>query len=233
MKRNAIAVEMRAEEKVAARPAGPVSLVWVAVLGVLFYLASILVALAGEPVTPVMNGRTISSASASSSSKPRQSWFHRMFHKPTWAEVLEQCETPRDVCNVVNRFIGYRTEEMDRWASAEETWQRGRGDCEDFAVFIETLCHRLGFSVTVNLYFPSGMRGEGHAVAVGTWNGQMWMSSNGSYREVESVDEVKETVAQMYGCSKDDMWGSVMAHADIERRLRTASGPSVAASVGP
>ena len=85
----------------------------------------------------------------------------------------------------------------------------------------------------MNLYFPSGLRGEGHAVAVGTWNGRMWMFSIGSYREVESIDEVKDTVAQMYGCSKDDMWGSVMAHADIERRLRTGSGPSVAAAVGP
>jgi predicted transglutaminase-like cysteine proteinase len=233
MKKNVTATEMRAETRVSEHPSGSVSLLWLAILGVLFYLASIFVALAVEPVTSPINGRTISTVSTSSSSKPRESWFHRMFHKPTWSEVLEQCKSPRDVCNVVGRFIGYRTEEIDYWQSADETWQRGRGDCEDFAICIETLCHKLGFSATINLYFPSGLRGDGHAVAVGTWNGKMWMSSNGSYEEVSSIAEVKETVAQMYGCSKDEMWGTVLAHADIERRLHTASGPSVAAAVGP
>jgi predicted transglutaminase-like cysteine proteinase len=233
MKKNGIAAETRAEEAVIDRPVGPVPLLWLTILGILFYLASIFVALAVEPATPSINGRAISAASTSSSSKPRQSWFHRVFHKPTWSEVLEQCESPRDVCNVVSRFVGYRTEEIDRWASADETWQRGRGDCEDFAICIEALCRELGFSATVNLYFPSGLRGDGHAVAVGIWNGRMWMSSNGSYREVGSIDEVKETVAQMYGCSGDELWGTVLAHADIERRLHSSSGWSVSAAVGP
>lgn len=209
-----------------------VSLVWIVVLAAFFYLAFVLAGLAGESAALPTSARTISIASTSSSSQPRESWFHRTFHKPTWSELLEECKSPRDICHVVERFVGYRTEEVDRWNPAAETWKNSRGDCEDFAILIETLCHTLGFSATVNLYFPSGLRGEGHAVAVGMWNGKMWMSSNGSYEEVDSIDEVRKTVAQMYGCSKDMMWGTVLAHADIERRLRSSSGPSVAAAVG-
>jgi hypothetical protein len=233
MKRNLTEEEARVEDRLPGVPAGSRTLLWLTLLGVLFYLASIFVALADEPATPSVNGRTVSAASTAFSGKPRQSWFHRVFHKPTWSEVLEQCESPRDVCNVVSRFIGYRSEDIDRWTSAEETWQRGRGDCEDFATCIEAICYKLGFNTTINLYFPSGLRGDGHAVAVGSWNGKVWMSSNGSYEEVSSIAEVKETVARMYGCTTDDMWGTVLAHADVERRLHTSSGRAVSAAVSP
>ena len=231
MKRTERAQAKGVGKRAVSRHGGAISLLWLTLFGVLFYLASILLALSAEPPVASDGPSYVSAPPVAKASPPRQSWFHRMFHKPTWSEVLEQCESPRDICNIVGRFVGYRTEEYDRWTSAEETWEQGRGDCEDFAIFIESLCHKLGFSATVNLYFPSGLRGEGHAVAVGTWNGQIWMSSNGSYREVESIDDVKESVARMYGCPKEDLWGTVLAHADIERRLRTSSGRSVAAAV--
>lgn len=230
MKKSVTAVETRAESGAINRPAGSISFLWLAILGLLFYLSSNLVAFAVEPSPAGVGASSVSMPSRVKASPSQHSWFYRIFHKPTWSEVLEQCKTPQDVCNLVSRFVGYRTEEIDHWSSARETWEHGRGDCEDFAVCIGEFCHELGFSVTVNLYFPSGLRGDGHAVAVGTWNGQMWMSSNGSYKEVASIDEVKETIAQMYGCSRDDMWGSVLAHADIERRLHTSSGPAVAAA---
>ena len=211
-----------------------VSLVCLIGLALFFYIASILVGWADEPVNSLANVRAVSAAPTSSGGQPHESWFRRMFHKPTWSELLEKCQSPRDVCSLVNRFVGYRTEEVDRWAPATETWTNGRGDCEDFAVLIETLCNQLGFGQsTVNLYFLSGLRDEGHAVVVGTWEGKMWMSSNGSYEEVQSIDEVKKTVARMYGCSKNEMWGMVLAHKDVERRLQVASGPVVGAPIGP
>ena len=224
--------ESREEDRTIHRRGGDLSLLWISILAVLFYLASIIAALAEEPLVPDNGLKSVSMTSSPATPKPRQSWLRRLFYRPTWSEVLEQCKTPRDVCNTVGRYVGYRTEDVDRWTSAEETWQAGRGDCEDMAVCIETLCHELGFSATVNLYYSKDPRYEGHAVAVGTWGGRMWMSSNGSYEEVDSIDEVKESIARMYGCSGDELWSAVLAHDDIERRLRRSAGRPVAAAIG-
>ena len=161
-----------------------------------------------------LDDRRTASASAR---KPAKSWFQRYFGRVTWEEARAQCASPMDVCHAVERGVGYKTEEIDRWAPPRETWTTGRGDCEDFATCVEAFCHELGFEATVRLYFPSDERGDGHAVVTGTWNGRMWMSSIGSYEEVKSLDEVEEAVARVLHCSKDRMWNTCLQHDDLSR----------------
>lgn len=203
-------------------------LLWICILAALFYLASVFVALAGESLNSQVSARPVAAISSSASARARLPWFKRMFYRPSWPEVVEQSDSPEAICDLVGRYVSYRTEDVDTWNSAEYTWQQGRGDCEDLAICIQELCHKMGFSATVNLYFPSDSPREGHAVVVGTRDGQMWMSSNGSFEVVRSIDDVKEAVARVLGCKKDEMWGSVLAHADVQRRIGVSSARSVA-----
>lgn len=149
----------------------------------------------------------------------QKSWFQRRFARPTWGELLAACATPRDVCTMVQRYVSSKTESVDRWSGAEETWQKGRGDCEDFAVLIEQLCTALGFDATIQLYFPIKRFGEGHAVVVGRWNGQMWVSSLGSYEEVKTPDDVQKKVARVIGCSAKNLWCKPLERSDVQRFL--------------
>ena len=151
-----------------------------------------------------------------------------MFYRPSWTEVVERCESPKAICDLVGSCVSYRTEDVDYWRSAEETWQRGRGDCKDFAVCIENLCHQRGFNATIHVYFPSDRPEEGHAVVVGNWKDQMWMSSNGSFEVVRSIDDVKESVSHLYDCRKNEMWGAVFTHAAVERHIHESHTLSVA-----
>lgn len=50
------------------------------------------------------------------------------------------------VDNFINASIDYAAELRDNWASPTETWDRGRGDCEDYAVLKRALLLRHGFS---------------------------------------------------------------------------------------
>ncbi len=199
----------------------------IGILAVLFYLLSVAIVFSAEPAFVVPGPHDRVTASPSGDAGPRLSWFRRMFHKPDWSELPAQCNEPRDVCRLVDRFVSYWPEVVDRWAPPAETWQCGRGDCEDFATCIEELCHQKGFDVSIRLYFPDGGPEEGHAVVVGMWNGRMWMASNGTYREVGSIADVKAFVARSYGCNKDDLWSSTLAHADVERFLARPRGPGV------
>jgi len=173
----------------------------------------------------------VSTSYAEEAPQTRKSWFKRLFYRPTWDELVSQCATPQDVCKLVERYLVYRTEDVDTWRSAKETWAAGRGDCEDFAVVIEQLCHDMGIKVSVGLYFPSG-RGEGHAVVVGNWQGQLWMSSLGSYDRVRSMEEVKERVADMLECDGDEVWSSQLDHDDVQRFVSrgAVSGAGTAAA---
>ena len=175
---------------------------------------------------------SVSSSFAGDAKPVRKSWFKRAFERPAWSELAAQCVTPQDVCKLVERYLVYRTEDVDLWRAAKETWTAGRGDCEDFAVVVEQLCHDLGIKVSVDLFFPAGGRGEGHAVVVGNWQGQLWMSSIGSYERVESMDEVKERVAHMLGCDGDEVWSSHLDHDDVQRFVARSTvdgaGPALA-----
>jgi hypothetical protein len=150
----------------------------------------------------------------------QKSWFQRHFGRPTIQEVLTQCAAPQDICRMVDRYVASYPENVNRWADAEETWSRGWGDCEDFSVCVEQFCHDLGYDAQVYLFYPVNFGDEGHAVVVGKWNDQLWMSSLGSYKQVASMDDVRKEVARIIGCKPDRMWNVALAHEDVQRFLQ-------------
>lgn len=152
--------------------------------------------------------------------RPTRSWFQRAFRKPSWEQALAECQTPEDVCRMVERNIGYRLDDADHWQRPQETWERGMGDCEDFAACIQEMCRELGFPpVSLHLYFAAGGRGDGHVVTVGLWCGEMWMSDVGDYREVDSIEDVTERVSRDLECHPRNLWSSELAYADVQRFL--------------
>lgn len=158
----------------------------------------------------------------------QKSWFQRHFGRPTIQEALAQCAVPQDVCKMVDRYVASYSENVNRWTGAEDTWKRGWGDCEDFSVCVEQLCHELGYDAQVYLFYPIKGGAEGHAVVVGKWNNHLWMSSLGSYKQVASMDDVRKEVARVLGCKPDRMWNMALAHEDVQRFLKNNMAPGTA-----
>lgn len=157
-----------------------------------------------------------------------KSWLSKTFGRTAWSEVAKAYETPREICRTVERNVRYVTERQDQWSAPEATWTNGRGDCEDFAIAIQELCRLSGIPATVHLYFPAGAGREGHAVLVGEWNGKLWLSSNGSYEEVKSEQEVRKRVASMLSCKEKQMWGMKLSQRDVAAYLAKAPDRAVA-----
>lgn len=150
------------------------------------------------------------------------SWFRRHFGKVSWEEAVRSCETPSDICSIVGSQLSYDSENGDKWIGARVTWERRRGDCEDFAICVVEMCRELGIEAWVELYFPPGPK-AGHAIAVGRYNGKLWMSSIGGYEQVESMEEIEEIVASMLWCRTEGMWKAVMDYDAIQRRTEETS----------
>ena len=175
-------------------------------------------------------------ATSTSAAEPSQKGFFARFRKPAFEELPAMCAQPSDICRVVDRFVSDRREARDSWTNARDTWTRGRGDCEDFSVLIESLCRELGFDADVRLYYPATPGLEGHAVVTGQWNGKFWVSSMGSYREFDTEAEAKASVAREMGYKPNHLWSVDLKQSDIARfinREKTSPAPvgAVPASV--
>ena len=126
------------------------------------------------------------------------SWFKKSFGELTWDETAEVASTPREICSRVRRRVYRRKDDSDEWASGRQTWQRGYGDCEDLAACIVSLCRERGIDARVLVFHPAGGR-QGHAVVVGKWRGKLWLSSNGWYQRIDSLEDAKRKVAVELG----------------------------------
>jgi len=164
---------------------------------------------------------TLSAVSATAGETPRglRAWFRHNFIRPEWESVPAMCQSPKDVCNLVYRHINPKREAVNHWYTPEETWKRRHGDCEDFAVCVSELCKQIGFESDVVLFYPARPHIEGHAIAVGTWDDKIWMSSMGSFKLYESMDEVKQAVARELGCGVNRMWSVQLDAADVEQLI--------------
>lgn len=125
-------------------------------------------------------------------------WIRRTFGTLTWEEAQTVYKTPQDISAAVRQHVAYREDMGDEWASGKETWDRGFGDCEDFAACVADLCKAAGIVATIQVFSPKGSF-EGHAVAMGSWNGRLWISSNGWYETVKSMDDAKAVIAKEQG----------------------------------
>lgn len=185
-----------------------------------------LVIAGGAMVSPVAAQSVASATQSDASVSP--SWAKRTFGHMEWAEVAHQYATPREICRLVEKNVRYKTESVDAWTGAEQTWVNGRGDCEDFAILIQELCRLSGIETKVHLYFPATGGREGHAVLVGTWNGKIWFSSNGSYEEVKSEDEVRHRVARLLSCKEKQLWVMKLNDRDVANYVEKAPARAVA-----
>lgn len=162
-----------------------------------------------------------------------KSWAKRVFGRQDWTEVAKSYETPREICRLVANNVRYTTESQDNWQAADQTWTRGKGDCEDMAICVQSLCKLSGLDSKVHLYFPANGKKEGHAVLVGQWNGKTWFSSNGTYEEVSSEQDVRKRVAKMLSCKDSQLWVMKLNEGDVARYLERSPSRAVAAATTP
>ncbi len=130
---------------------------------------------------------------------PLVSWWHRSFDVLSWRETLAVVKSPRAICWQVRRHVTYHEENGDQWSRGQTIWNRGYGDCDDFATCVEELCEAKGFTCWIALVFPVESHSNGHCVVMGIWNGQMWMASNGKYYEVSSLAEALKKLEGIRG----------------------------------
>jgi predicted transglutaminase-like cysteine proteinase len=186
-------------------------------------------------VAAVLSG-VADAGTASGSDTPvthKRNWLQRLFFKPSWEVAVSEASTPKEICRMVERHVGYQEELVDQWSAAQDTWKKGSGDCEDFAIAVQELCRAHGIEASVELYYPLAGGSVGHAVVVGTWNGRKWVSSNGSYEEMDSQEEIAKRVAQILWCKPDRMYSVTVADADVQNLTQgTGTVPAPVAAAG-
>lgn len=159
----------------------------------------------------------------------KRPWYKRFFFKPTWEQMEVEGDTPENICALMSKHIGYASEDVDTWMPAEQTWSRGLGDCEDFALCVMKVCQDHGFDASIHLFYSLKNLGQGHAVVIGEQDGKLWVSSNGEYEVVENMDEVKECVAGVMDCRAGDLWSVSLDPDDVARYESGTTVASVAA----
>jgi hypothetical protein len=125
-------------------------------------------------------------------------WFRRNFGTLTWQEIRSVVASPKDAAAQVRRHVRFREDVGDVWSGGQETWERGYGDCEDLAAAVVDLVRGMGQKAEILVFNPAGSW-EAHAVAIGHHEGKMWISSNGWYETVDSLEDAKRVVARELG----------------------------------
>ena len=121
-------------------------------------------------------------------------WFKRTFKTLTWDEVSQKVNTPKEICSSVRHHVAYRADQGDDWASGKETWDRGYGDCEDYAAAIAEICKNKDIETLTFMIYPES-EDTGHVVVVGLWKNKLWFSSNGWFEHAKNGADIKRKVA--------------------------------------
>lgn len=128
------------------------------------------------------------------------------FHSPSYdTGILIGSQTtphikknsPQEICRAVRSHVRYVPDEIDYWQTLEETWNRRAGDCEDFAIAVRDLCLAQGLDAEIYIFHAKN-REAGHAVVIGRWNGIVWMSSNGNYRNIGNIENAQENMIREF-----------------------------------
>ena len=107
-----------------------------------------------------------------------------------WEWLNSRPDSPAEICWRVRGRVKYKQISKNKWVEAKDIWDRGYGDCKDFAICINNFCKLAGFDSELYLiYNKENLRG--HVVTIGKHKEKMWLSSNGSY---ECVDSLKDAV---------------------------------------
>jgi predicted transglutaminase-like cysteine proteinase len=131
-----------------------------------------------------------------------------------WTDALASKMDPAQICRAVRARVAYTpdTGPADEWSAADRTWDRRKGDCEDFAVCVLALCKANGIQASIRIFVRRGT-GDAHAVVVGEWNGSAWMSSNGSFEDLASRHDAAGKVARDLGWWAPDVAEAQQASA--------------------
>lgn len=141
-------------------------------------------------------------------------WFRRTFGALTWDEVAQVVESPKEICAKVRHHIKSGEEGPSAAImSGKKAWDRGTGDCKDYAACVVELCVKIGAEASVMVFYPKG-GWVGHAVVVGRWKGKVWMSSNGWYETVDSLEEAKVIISRECGWRGQEIIVSTLEDAE-------------------
>jgi hypothetical protein len=164
--------------------------------GEIFAIAAAIIAIA----------MTSADGASNSDSPSSPGWFKQNFGSLSWDEVGSVVESPKDISFRVKTHVRYKKDESCAGATGKDTWTRGYGDCKDFAACVSDLCKQKGFDVSIYVFHKTTGkdRFQGHAVAVGTWNNQTWMSSNGQWYSAKSFTETKKMVTEGLGWKAEE-----------------------------
>lgn len=124
----------------------------------------------------------------------------------TWDTTARTARDPEAICGAVRSRVKYAADTVpeDEWREGHQTWERRAGDCDDFAVCVDTMCKEKGEASSLYVV-ASKTTGAAHAVVIGNSNGRMWMSSNGAYENVNSLEDAKDKIARQNGWYTSDV----------------------------
>jgi predicted transglutaminase-like cysteine proteinase len=118
----------------------------------------------------------------------------------SWDDAASQSSSPEEISKAVMSRIEYSSDRFkeDEWRSGKDTWARGAGDCEDYAAAVKELCAEKGYEADLFVVRSKDV-GEAHAITMGKRNGRIWVSSNGSYSEHQSIFDAKQELVRDLG----------------------------------
>jgi predicted transglutaminase-like cysteine proteinase len=123
----------------------------------------------------------------------RVGWWRANLGNLSWEEVKTVAHTPKEICAQVWRHVDFKKDQGDEWPSGIDVWQRGYGDCEDFARAVVDLCAEKGIRAEILVFQPEKSQ-IAHAVAVGHWQGELWVSNNGRFATAENMGKIEDIV---------------------------------------
>lgn len=123
------------------------------------------------------------------------SWFKKVFKHLTWQEMVTVSTTPKEICKKVNDHVFYAKDDIEYTKDAQQTWNEEKGDCEDFAYCILKACEQKGFKAEIRIFYEKNNI-IAHAVVIGEWQEKMWMSSNGSYEIIKSIEDASKKISR-------------------------------------
>lgn len=120
------------------------------------------------------------------------------FSQPlTLENITTFVHTPLQLAGWLSRDFQYVFEVADGWQPAEETIDRGAGDCEDFAVLAQEVLKRLGIPSDIIIVKFQGLN-ISHALC-------LWQEKDGSYSFISNQEicrtqkkTIEEAIAKFY-----------------------------------
>ncbi|MBM3250347.1 MAG: transglutaminase domain-containing protein [Candidatus Omnitrophica bacterium] len=134
----------------------------------------------------------------------------------TLERVTSFVHTPTQLAGWLSRDFEYIFQLGDGWQPAEETINKGTGDCEDFAVLAQEVLKRLGIRSDIVIVKLKGLN-IAHAIC-------LWQEEDGSYSFISNQEicrtqkkSPQEAVAKFY-----PDWERLVYMDKNQRYLKTA-----------